>query len=426
MKLHEVVERLNLDALEDLRDRDDRFVVDSDRVVAVLIDVRRSGKWKVRRFVYLFCEHGVAVLSHALAPLLAVGIVWPDLHMYEGRTAAEEGIVFGHENMGVVSAVGEAVSALEEGDRVVMPFNVSCGFCQNCEEGFTGFCTNVNPGFAGGAYGYVAMGPYPGGQAEKLRVPYADHNALKLPDGDEHEDAFSLLADIFPTGWHGTELADLQPGESVAIFGAGPVGLMAAYSAKIKGAAEIYVVDQVPSRLELAEDHCDAHAIDFSEGDPVDQIIDAHGGMVDKGVDAVGYQATDPKEVDTDTDDYSYQPAKENPAIVINNLIRVVRPTGQLGIPGLYVPEDPGAPDDMAAQGRLGIDFGKFFEKGLRCGTGQCNVKSYNRYLRDMIIEGRADPSWVVSHRVDLEEAPDMYEAFDAREEGVTKVLLEP
>ena len=349
-----------------------------------------------------------------------------DLHMYEGRTAAEEGIVFGHENMGIVGEVGEAVSTLEEGDRVVLPFNVSCGFCQNCEEGYTGFCTNVNPGFAGGAYGYVAMGPYPGGQAEKLRVPYADHNALKLPAGREHEDAFSLLADIFPTGWHGTELADLQPGESVAIFGAGPVGLMAAYSAKIKGAAEIYVVDQVPSRLELAEDHCDAHAIDFSEGDPVDQILEEHGGMVDKGVDAVGYQATDPDDVDTDTEDYSYQPAKENPAVVINNLIRVVRPTGRLGIPGLYVPEDPGAPDDMAAQGRLGIDFGKFFEKGLKCGTGQCNVKSYNRYLRDMIIEGRADPSWVVSHRVDLEEAPEMYEAFDAREEGVTKVLLEP
>jgi len=349
-----------------------------------------------------------------------------DLHMYEGRTAAEPGIVFGHENMGIVSEVGEAVSTLEEGDRVVMPFNVSCGFCQNCEEGYTGFCTNVNPGFAGGAYGYVAMGPYPGGQAEKLRVPYADHNALKLPEGREHEDSFSLLADIFPTGWHGTRLADLQSGESVAVFGAGPVGLMAAYSAKLQGASEIYVVDQVPSRLELAAENCDAHTIDFREGDPVDQIIDEHGGEVDKGVDAVGYQATDPDDVDASTQNFAYDPAKENPAIVLNNLIRVVRPTGKLGIPGLYVPEDPGAPDEMAAQGRLGIDFGLLFEKGQALATGQCNVKSYNRYLRDMIIEGRADPSWVVSHRVGLEEAPEMYERFDNREEGVTKVLLEP
>ena len=345
-----------------------------------------------------------------------------DLHMYEGRTAAESGIIFGHENMGIVSETGDAVSTLEEGDRVVLPFNVSCGFCQNCEEGYTGFCTNVNPGFAGGAYGYVAMGPYPGGQAEQLRVPYADHNALKLPEGREHEDAFSLLADIFPTGWHGTELANLQPGESIAVYGAGPVGLMAAYSAKLKGASKIYSVDRVPSRLELAEEHCDATPINFEESDPVEQIKDDYGGGVDKGVDAVGYQAIDPdKEAEDD-----YDPARENPAIVLNNLIRTVQPTGELGIPGLYVPDDPGAPDEMAAEGRLGIDFGLLFEKGQRLGTGQCNVKEYNRRLRDMIIEGRADPSFVVSHRVGLEEAPEMYEAFDNREEGVTKVLLEP
>jgi threonine dehydrogenase-like Zn-dependent dehydrogenase len=346
-----------------------------------------------------------------------------DLHMYEGRTAAEPGIVFGHENMGTVTEVGEAVSTIEVGDRVVAPFNVACGFCENCENGYTGFCTNVNPGFAGGAYGYVAMGPYKGGQAETLRIPYADFNALKLPEGGANEDAFALLADIFPTGWHGTELANLQPGDSVAIFGAGPVGLMAAYSASIKGASEIYVVDRVPSRLSLAEQHCGAHAIDFEEGDPVEQIKDAHGGGVDKGVDAVGYQALDPE---TDPGDDAYDPARENPAVVINQLIQTVRPTGELGIPGLYVPSDPGAPDEMAAQGRLGIDFGKLFEKGQKLGTGQCNVKAYNRQLRDLIIQGKADPSWVVSHRVGLEQAPEMYRRFDDREEGVTKVLLEP
>ncbi|WP_101298173.1 glutathione-independent formaldehyde dehydrogenase [Halegenticoccus soli] len=346
-----------------------------------------------------------------------------DLHMYEGRTAAEPGIVFGHENMGTVSEVGEGVDTLEEGDRIVLPFNVACGFCRNCENGYTGFCTNVNPGFAGGAYGYVAMGPYKGGQAEKLRVPYADFNALKLPEGDEHEDDFALLADIFPTGWHGTRLADLQPGESIAVYGAGPVGLMAAYSAKLQGASEIYVVDRVPSRLELAEEHCDATAINFEEGDPVEQIKDMHGDGVDKGVDAVGYQAIDPK---TDPGDDAYDPARENPAVVLNQLIRTVRATGKLGIPGLYVPSDPGAPDEMAEMGRLGIDFGKLFEKGIALGTGQCNAKRYNRQLRDLIIEGRAEPSFVVSHRVDLDRAPEMYEKFDNREEGVTKVLLEP
>ena len=361
--------------------------------------------------------------NDVLIDISTTAICGSDLHMYEGRTSAEPGIVFGHENMGTVTEVGDGVSTLEEGDRVVAPFNVACGFCQNCEEGYTGFCTNVNPGFAGGAYGYVAMGPYKGGQAEKLRIPYADFNALKLPPGDEHEDAFAMLADIFPTGWHGTELANLQPGESVAIYGAGPVGQMAAYSADIKGASEIYVVDRVESRLEMAEDQSDAIPINFEESDPVEQIKDRHGGGVDKGVDAVGYQAIDPE---TDTGDDAYDPARENPAVVINQLIQTVRPTGELGIPGLYVPSDPGAPDEMAAQGRLGIDFGKLFEKGLKLGTGQTNVKKYNRYLRDLIIEGRADPSFVVTQRVDLDEAPEMYERFDKREEGVIKVLLEP
>jgi threonine dehydrogenase-like Zn-dependent dehydrogenase len=345
-----------------------------------------------------------------------------DLHMYEGRTDAEPGIVFGHENMGVVTEVGDAVSTLETGDRIVLPFNVACGFCQNCENNKTGFCTNVNPGFAGGAYGYVAMGPYQGGQAEQLRVPYADFNALKLPEGNEHEDSFSLLADIFPTGWHGTRLANLQPGESIAIYGAGPVGTMAAYSAKIQGASEIYVVDRVPSRLDLAEEYCDATPINFEEADPVEQIKNAHGSGVDKGVDAVGYQA-----IDSDKEgDSAYDAARENPAVVLNNLIQTVRPTGQLGIVGLYVPSDPGAPDQMAGQGRLGIDFGKLFEKGQKLGTGQCDVKSYNRYLRDLIIQGRADPSFYVSHREPLSNAPEMYERFDNREEGVSKVLLEP
>ncbi|MFC6825441.1 glutathione-independent formaldehyde dehydrogenase [Halopelagius fulvigenes] len=363
--------------------------------------------------------------SDVVIDITTTAICGSDLHMYEGRTDADPGLVFGHENMGVVTEVGEGVSTLEEGDRVVAPFNVACGFCRNCENGYTGFCTNVNPGFAGGAYGYVAMGPYQGGQAEQLRIPYADFNALKLPEGDEHEDAFAMLADIFPTGWHGTELANLQPGESIAIYGAGPVGMMAAYSADIKGASEIYVVDRVDSRLDMVEENTDAKAINFQESDPVEQIIDEHGDQVDKGVDAVGYQAIDPEEV-RDNPDEPYDPAKENPAIVLNQLVRTVRPTGQIGVVGLYLPVDPGAPDEMSAQGRIGIDFGKLFEKGHKFGTGQANVKQYNRQLRDLIIEGRADPSWVVSHRVGLDEAPEMYERFDNRDEGVTKVVLEP
>lgn len=173
--------------------------------------------------------------------------------------------------------------------------------------------------------------------------------------------------------------------------------------------------EQLPARRLVAT------PINFAEADPVEQIKDIHGGG-DKAIDAVGYQAIDPAK----EGDGAYNPARENPAVVTNDLIRTVRATGELGIPGLYVPDDPGAPDEMATQSRLGIDFGLLFEKGQALGTGQCNVREYNRELRDMIIEGHADPSWVVSHRVALDDAPEMYEKFDNREEGVTKVLLEP
>ncbi|KAF5328926.1 hypothetical protein D9758_016825 [Tetrapyrgos nigripes] len=333
-----------------------------------------------------------------------------DLHMYEGRTAAEAGIVFGHENMGIVDEVGSGVTLLKKGDRVVMPFNVACGRCLNCEEGKSAFCTHVNPGFAGGAYGYVAMGPYPGGQAEYVRVPFADFNALKLPAGTEHEEDFALLADIFPTGWHGVQLSGFRPGESIVVFGAGPVGLMAAYSAVLRGIR----CRPSPERLQKAKE-IGCIPINFSQGDAVEQILKLRDGKeVDRGVDAVGYQAT--------TGDGK----TEQPNAVLEALIRAVRPTGGLGIPGLYVPSDPGAPDSAAAKGYISFPFGKLFEKGLSLGTGQCNVKAYNRYLRDLIISGRAKPSFVVSHNLSLDKAPEAYDKFDKRIDGYTKVLLHP
>ncbi len=343
-----------------------------------------------------------------------------DLHMYEGRTAAQPGIVFGHENMGRIQEVGPAVKTLKVGDRVVMPFNVACGFCKNCQRGFTGFCTTVNPGFAGGAYGYVAMGPWGGGQAEYLQVPFADFNCLPLPPGGEFESDFALLADIFPTGYHGAELADVSPGESVAVFGAGPVGIMAAYSCVIRGAAEIYVVDHVKERLEKASE-LGGIPINFDQGDPVQQIKDRRGGEgVDKAIDAVGYQAA------AAGSSAAGGEQEEVPNIVLNQLIDVVNPTGALGIPGLYVPTDPGGVNEDAKRGALSINFGRLFEKGLRLGTGQCNVKRYNAYLRDMIIAGKAKPGFVVSHTVPLDDATDAYVKFDKRIDGYTKVILTP
>ena len=259
-------------------------------------------------------------------------------------------IYLGHENMGIVTETGAGVTLLKKGDRVVLPFNVADGRCQNCEQGKTAFCTGVNPGFAGGAYGYVSMGPYQGGQAQYLRVPYADFNALILPEGKEHEADFALLADIFPTGWYGLELAKFQPGESVVVFGAGPVGLMAAYSAVIRGASRVFVVDRVPERLEAAK-KIGCEPVDFSKVDAVEEIKKLNGGMVDRSVDAVGYQATGGKGSD------------EVPNIVLEQCIQVTRPTGGIGVPGLYVPSDPGAPDEQSKKGMMSMSFGKFFEK---------------------------------------------------------------
>ena len=258
------------------------------------------------------------------------------------------------------------------------------------------------------------MGPYTGGQAERLRVPFADFNCLTLPPGREHEADFALLADIFPTGYHGCELADVRPGETVAVYGAGPVGLMAAYSALLRGASRVFCVDRVPERLAKARE-IGAIPINFDQGDPVEQIKNqTEGEGTDKGVDAVGYQAV------------VGGGQREEPATVLNALIQTVRPTGAIGIPGLYVPSDPGGPDEHTRQGMLRMAFGKLFEKGLRLGTGQCNVKRYNRQLRDMISAGRARPSFVVSHEVGLEEAPMAYEKFDKRIDGYTKVILHP
>ena len=343
-----------------------------------------------------------------------------DLHMYEGRTAAEPGIIFGHENMGIVEEVGSAVKTLNAGDRVVMPFNVACGFCKNCQRGFTGFCTIVNPGFAGGAYGYVAMGPWRGGQAEYLQVPHADFNCLPLPAGDGFESDFAMLADIFPTGYHGAELAQVSPGESVAVFGCGPVGLMAAYSCVIRGAAAVYAIDHVQERLDKASE-IGAIAINFDDGDPVAQIREMRGGDgVDKTIDAVGYQAA------AQGSSAAGGEQEEVPNVVLNQMIDVINPTGIMGIPGLYVPSDPGGVDEGAKRGSLSINFGRLFEKGLRLGTGQCNVKRYNAYLRDLIAAGKATPSFVVSHEVSLDDAVDAYDKFDKRIDGYTKVILNP
>jgi glutathione-independent formaldehyde dehydrogenase len=354
--------------------------------------------------------------TDVLVRITTTNICGSDLHMYEGRTDFETGRVLGHENLGEVVEIGSAVDRVRVGDVVCIPFNISCGFCANCEKGLTAYCltTNPEPGMAGAAYGFADMGPYSGGQAELLRVPYGDFNCLVLPDDvSEKQNDYVMLSDILPTGWHATQLACVQAGDSVVVYGAGPVGLMAAYSATLKSASKVMVVDRHPDRLAKAEE-IGAIAIDDSQVSPVDQVMELTQGLgADRGCECVGYQAHDPQ-------------GHEHPNMTLNNLVKSVKFTGTIGVVGVFLPNDPGSPDDLYRQGEIAFDYGMFWFKGQTMGTGQCNVKSYNRQLCTLIHEGRARPSWVVSHELGLDGAPDGYEHFDRRDHGWTKVVIHP
>ena len=352
--------------------------------------------------------------TDVLVKITTTNICGSDLHMYEGRTDMEAGRILGHENMGVVIEVGKAVDRVKVGDRVCLPFNIGCGFCENCERGLTGFCLTTNPGFAGGAYGFAGMGPYSGGQAELLRVPYGDFNCLVLPaDAQEKENDYAMLSDIFPTGYHATELAGVIPGDTVVIYGAGPVGLMAAYSANLKGASKVMVVDVHKDRLKLAEE-IGAIAIDDTEGLGVQRILELTNGKgADRGCECVGYQCCN-------------MHREEVPSLTMNNLVKTVKATGGIGVVGVFLPQDPQSKDKLAKEGKMAFDFGQFWVKGQKVATGQANVKAYNRKLCNLIEVGKAKPSWIVSHELPLDQAPDAYKNFDERKDGWTKVVLKP
>ena len=352
--------------------------------------------------------------TDVLVKITSTNICGSDLHMYDGRTGMESGRILGHENMGEVIEVGPAVDRVKVGDRVCLPFNIGCGFCENCERGLTGFCLTCNPGMAGAAYGFAGMGPYSGGQAEFLRVPYGDFNCLVLPrDSVEKETDYLMLSDIFPTGYHATELAGVMPGESVVIYGAGPVGLMAACSAAIKGASMVMVVDTHKDRLALAE-KLGAIAIDDTEGGGVERIMELTGGKgADRGCECVGYQCCN-------------MHREEVPNLTMNNLVATVKATGGIGVVGVFVPEDPGSKDTLGKRGQIAFDFGAFWIKGQKMGTGQANVKAYNRFLSRLIEKDKVKPSMIVSHELPLAQAPEAYANFDQRKNGWTKVVLKP
>ena len=265
-----------------------------------------------------------------------------------------------------------------------------------------------------------------------LRVPWGEANCIKLPGDprDPLEDDFLLLSDIFPTGYHAAVMARVEPGSTVAIFGAGPVGLLAAYSSMLRGAAEVYVVDAVEERLDRAQ-KIGAVPIDFRKGSPVKQIRSLRLGNphvrrsmrageekmagVMCGIDAVGYQARDLGD-----------PSKEHPTSLIDQLVELIDPTGAPGIIGVYLPEDRGGHDLPAKQGEYQLPLGKLWSKGIQVGMGQTPVRQYSLMLRDLILAGRATPSFIVSKRIPIHEAPDAYYKFDRREPGYTKVLIKP
>jgi glutathione-independent formaldehyde dehydrogenase len=372
-------------------------------------------------------DAGIEDPEDVLLRITSSAICGTDLHMYDGRTGAEPGLVLGHEPLGIVQEAGPDVHLVKPGQRVVVPTHLYCGVCYNCARGYSAACLRVRPGGFGAAYGYAGMGPYRGAQADLLRVPYADANCIPLPGEplDDREDDFLMLADAFVTGWHATELAQVQPGGTVAIFGAGAVGLLAAHSALLKGASEVYCVDYVPARLDKAGE-LGATPVDFSAGDPVEQIRELRRSRglppgeenmdgVQAAIDAVGFQARDRS-----------APDRENPLQVVSDLARLVDTTGRVGIAGVYAEKDLHPASGGSPDGRLTVPWATFFSKGVTVGFGRTHDRRYTARLRDLVLAGRAHPGLVVSHHGRLDQAPRFYDAFDRRADGVVKAVLNP
>ena len=357
-------------------------------------------------------EHGV------ILKVVSTNICGSDQHMVRGRTTAPTGMVLGHEITGEVIESGADVEFLQKGDLVTVPFNVACGRCRTCREQETGVCLNVNPGRAGGAYGYVDMGGWVGGQAEYVFVPYADFNLIKFPDKAQAMAKITdltMLSDILPTGFHGAVTAGVGVGSIVYVAGAGPVGLAAAAAAQILGAAVVMIGDMNVDRLKHAAS-VGFTPIDLTQSENLGDLIANVVGKpeVDSAIDAVGFEAK-----------AHGKSGEEAPATVLNSLMTVVRAAGAIGIPGLYVTEDPGAKDDASKTGNLKIRFGLGWAKSHRFYTGQTPVLKYNRQLMQAILHDRLPIAKIVNATViPLKDAPKGYADFDS---GVAKkFVLDP
>jgi threonine dehydrogenase-like Zn-dependent dehydrogenase len=362
----------------------------------------------------------------AIVEITATAICGSDLHLYDDYVPTmREGDVLGHEPMGEVVEVGEQVENLEVGDRVVVPFTISCGSCWFCEEDLYSLCDNSNPNAEiarkvmgqspAGLFGYShMMGGYAGGQAEYLRVPYADVGPVKV-ESDLPDEQVLFLSDVFPTGYMAAENADIEEGDTVAVWGCGPVGQFAIQSAWMLGAGRVVAIDRVPERLGMAREHGDAETIDFEEEDVYDRLMAMTGGRgPDSCIDAVGSEAHGTglmgfadkvkQEVNLEAD----RPH------VLRQAIRCCRKGGTLSVPGVYL----GHVDNFPA--------GPMMNKALTVKTGQTHMQRYLDPLLERIEDGDIDPSFIVTHQEPLEKGPEMYETFRDKEDDCIKVVLEP
>jgi threonine dehydrogenase-like Zn-dependent dehydrogenase len=363
----------------------------------------------------------------AIIKVTSCAICGSDLHLYDHfMPGMEKGDIVGHEFMGEVVEVGqEARSKLKVGDRIVVPFTIICGQCDQCKRGNFSVCerSNRNKEMAAAVFGHTTAGlfgyshltgGYAGGQAEYVRVPFADATHIKVPDGLTDEQVL-FLGDIFPTGWQGAVQCDIQPTDTVAIWGAGPVGQMAIRSAILLGAKQVVAIDRVPERLSMAEAG-GAITINFEEESVVARLNDLTDGKgPEKCIDAVGMEAHA-----TGTVDAMYDRAKQAMMLetdrphVLREMIYVCRPAGTISIPGVY-----GGLLDK-------IPFGASMNKGLTWRMGQTHVNRWTDDLLRRIQEGQIDPSFVITHTVGLEEGPAMYKTFRDKQDGCIKVVLKP
>jgi len=359
------------------------------------------------------CEHGV------ILKIVSTNICGSDQHMVRGRTTAPKGLILGHEITGEVIEAGRDVEFIKVGDLVSVPFNIACGRCRNCKERATGVCLNVNPARPGAAYGYVDMGGWVGGQAEYAMVPYADFNLLKFPDKAQAMEKIrdlTCLSDILPTGYHGAVSAGVTTGSTVYVAGAGPVGLACAAACQLLGAACVIVGDLIPERLAQARSF-GCETVDVSKSSTVGEQIEQILGVpeVDCGVDCVGFEARG----------HGQGARREAPATVLNSLMSITRAAGALGIPGLYVTDDPGGIDDQAKTGNLSIRIGLGWAKSHHFTTGQCPVMKYNRQLMMAILYNKIQIAKATNVTViTLDEAPQGYKDFDKG--AAKKFVIDP